>query len=118
MGTRHRIMNFYIRNLTLNCKKERDVLNFAQFNYYYGQMGAGKSTIARLIDFCLGGKLEYTPALQQEFVSATLEVEIKGSKLLLSRNYDENKIHAQWTENEQPYDVLIPARQAAGEVLP
>lgn len=111
-------MNFYIRNLTLNCKKERDVLTFAPFNYYYGQMGAGKSTIARLIDFCLGGKLEYTPALQQEFVSATLEVEVKGSKLLLSRNYDENKIHAQWTENEQPYDVLLPARQAAGEVLP
>lgn len=111
-------MNFSIRQLILNCKKERDALPFAQFNYYYGQMGAGKSTIARLIDFCLGGKLEYTPALQQEFVAATLEVEINGKTLLLTRHSEENKIHAQWTENEQPYDVLLPTRQAAGEVLP
>jgi hypothetical protein len=111
-------MNFSIRQLIVNCKKERDILPFTQFNYYYGQMGAGKSTIARLIDFCLGGKLEYTPALQQEFVSATLEVEINGNTLLLNRNSEENKVHAQWTEKEQPYDILIPARQAAGEVLP
>lgn len=111
-------MNFSIRQLILNCKKERDVLPFTQFNYYYGQMGAGKSTIARLIDFCLGGKLEYTPALQQEFVAATLDVVINGQTLLLTRHSEENKIHAQWTENEQPYDVLLPTRQAAGEVLP
>lgn len=111
-------MNLSIRQLIVNCKKERDILPFIQFNYYYGQMGAGKSTIARLIDFCLGGKLEYTPALQQEFVSATLEVAINGNTLLLTRNSEENKVHAQWTENEQPYDILLPARQAAGEVLP
>ena len=77
-------MNFYIHQLTLNCKKERDTLVFTQFNYFYGQMGAGKSTIARLIDFCLGGKLEYTPALQQEFVSATLEVVINAIKTIQS----------------------------------
>lgn len=111
-------MNFSIRQLTVNCKKERDILPFTQFNYYYGQMGAGKSTIARLIDFCLGGKLEYTPALQQEFVASTLEVVINGKTLLLTRHSEENKIHAQWTENDQPYDVLLPTRQAAGEVLP
>lgn len=111
-------MNLSIRQLIVNCKKERDILPFIQFNYYYGQMGAGKSTIARLIDFCLGGKLEYTPALQQEFVSATLEVAINGNTLLLTRNSEENKVHAQWTEKEQPYDILLPARQAAGEVLP
>jgi hypothetical protein len=111
-------MNFSIRQLTVNCKKERDILSFIQFNYYYGQMGAGKSTIARLIDFCLGGKLEYTPALQQEFVSATLEIVINGNTLLLTRNSEENKVHAQWTEKEQPYDILLPARKAEGEVLP
>jgi len=111
-------MNLSFRQLIVNCKKERDILPFTQFNYYYGQMGAGKSTIARLIDFCLGGKLEYTPALQQEFVSATLEVVTNGNTLLLTRNSEENKVHAQWTEKEQPYDILLPARQASGEVLP
>ena len=81
-------------------------------------MGAGKSTIARLIDFCLGGKLEYTPALQQEFVAASLELDIEGNDVFLNRRSEENKIHAQWTENQQPYDVLVPARQAEGEILP
>ncbi len=110
-------MNFHIRQLTLNCKKENDILTFSKFNYYYGPMGSGKSTIARLIDFCLGGKLEYTPALQQEFVSATLDIEINGTPLFLTRNSGENKIHAQWTEKDQPYDVLIPGKVANGEVL-
>lgn len=110
-------MNFFIRQLTLKCKKEQDTLTFSKFNYYYGPMGSGKSTIARLIDFCLGGKLEYTPALQQEFVSATLDVEINGVPLFLTRNSGENRIHSQWTEKDQPYDVLIPGRVANGEVL-
>jgi hypothetical protein len=71
-----------------------------------------------LIDFCLGGKLEYTPALQQEFVAASLELDIEGNDVFLNRRSEENKIHAQWTENQQPYDVLVPARQAEGEILP
>ena len=29
-------MNFFIRQLIVNCKKERDILPFTQFNYYYG----------------------------------------------------------------------------------
>jgi hypothetical protein len=111
-------MKVFIDRLLLDWKQGRDTLSFTKFNYYYGQMGAGKSTIARLIDFCLGGKLEYTPALQQEFVSATLDLKINGKELLLSRRTGENKLRAQWTENEQPYDVLIPARQAAGEMIP
>lgn len=111
-------MNLYINQLIVNCNKAREVLPFARFNYYYGQMGAGKSTIARLIDFCLGGKLDYTPALQQEFVSATLDLVVARNKLLLSRRSGENQIEAQWTEKDQPYDVLLPGRVAAGEVLP
>jgi hypothetical protein len=111
-------MNFTVSQLIVNCKKERDILRFTQFNYYYGPMGAGKSTISRLIDFCLGGDLEYTAALQQEFVSATLEILINETILLLTRNSEESKVHAQWTEKEQPYDVLLPARKAEGEVLP
>ncbi len=111
-------MKFTIRQLVVNCKKERDIITFTQFNYYYGPMGAGKSTISRLIDFCLGGDLEYTAALQQEFVSATLEVILNEGSLLLTRNSEESKIQAQWTEKEQPYEILIPARKAEGEVLP
>lgn len=111
-------MKFVIHKLHLDCKRERDELAFTRFSYYYGQMGAGKSTIARLIDFCLGGNLEYTPALQQEFVSATLDISIEGNDILLSRHSQENKIRAQWSQNGEQYDVLIPGRKAEGEVLP
>src|SRR5512146_3240123 len=110
-------MKFFIRQLVLNCKAAQETLKLSGFNYYYGQMGAGKSTIARLIDFCLGGRLEYTPALQQEFVSATLDLVIEGKSLLLTRNSGENKVEAQWTDGDQPYQILIPARSAEGEVL-
>src|ERR1035441_1048630 len=98
MGGGYRDMRLFLRQLTLSCKSEQENLVFTGFDYYYGQMGAGKSTIARLIDFCLGGSLEYTPALQQEFVAATLEVEIEGKSLRLTRNSKENQIRAQWTE--------------------
>jgi hypothetical protein len=110
-------MNLFIRQLVLNCKAAQETLRFTGFNYYYGQMGAGKSTIARLIDFCLGGKLEYTPALQQEFVAATMEVEIEGKTLLLSRNSKENQIRAQWNEEGQAHEVLLPTRLSVGEVI-
>ena len=111
-------MKLFIRQLTLSCKQEQETLSFTDFNYYYGQMGAGKSTIARLIDFCLGGALEYSLAIQEEFVAASLELEVEAKPLALSRNSGANHIRAQWSESQQAYDVLLPARQAGGEVLP
>ena len=84
-------------------------------------MGAGKSTIARLIDFCLGGDLgeaEMTPALQVEFVSTSLSLTVEGSPLILERNAGANFVRAQWTLDKEQFEVIIPARTAEGEVLP
>ena len=50
-------MNFHIKELHLSFKKGKETVQFADFTYFYGPMGAGKSTIARLVDFCLGGIL-------------------------------------------------------------
>lgn len=46
--------------------------------FLHGPVSTGKSTVARLVDYCLGGELENTPALQKEFVSAELSL-ILGS---------------------------------------
>lgn len=113
-------MNIRLLDIVITFKKSHERIEFKDFNYFYGQMGAGKSTIARLVDFCLGGELgeeEMTPALQSEFVSASLSLAINGSPLILERNTKSSHLRAQWSIDEEQYDVIIPARAAAGEVL-
>ncbi len=114
-------MNIRLTDLVIAFKKAHERIDFADFNYFYGQMGAGKSTIARLIDFCLGGDLgetEMTPALQTQFVSSSLSLKVAEISLVLERNANSNQVRARWSTPEQQYEVLIPARTAAGEVLP
>ena len=81
-------------------------------------MGAGKSSIARLVDFCLGGDLELTPALQSEFVGATLTLRVLDHPLTLHRDRGAHQIRAQWNQGSDVLDVVVPARVGAGEVLP
>jgi rubrerythrin len=114
-------MNIQLTDIVIAFKKAHERIDFADFNYFYGQMGAGKSTIARLIDFCLGGNLgeaEMTPALQTEFVSVSLSLKVAEFPLVLERNAHSNQLRAQWSAAEQQFEVLIPARNAGGEVLP
>ena len=114
-------MNIQLTDIVITFKKAHEQIDFKDFNYFYGQMGAGKSTIVRLIDFCLGGNLgktEMTPALQAEFVSASLSLKVAESPLVLERNAHSTKVRARWSAAEQQFEVLIPVRTAAGEVLP
>jgi len=113
-------MKLRIYTLDLAFKKEKEYIEFEDFNYFYGEMGAGKSTIARLVDFCLGGSLtekDMTPALQSEFVSASLSLKIEESQLNLRRDMGSNLIRAHWTFENEPIEIMIPARIARGEVI-
>lgn len=114
-------MNIQLTDIVIAFKKSHEQIDFKDFNYFYGQMGSGKSTIVRLIDFCLGGDLgetEMTPALQTQFVSASLSLKIENIPLVLERNANSNQVRARWSAAEQQFEVLIPARAAVGEVLP
>lgn len=114
-------MKFRLIDIDLAFKRLRERIAFTDFTYFHGQMGAGKSTIARLVDFCLGGHLgeaEMTPALQTEFVSASLSLEVEGVPLSLERHAHSNQIRARWTSNEEKFELLVPARAPDGEVLP
>lgn len=111
-------MNVQLDELRLDFKRTTEVIPFKHFTYFYGQMGAGKSSIARLIDYCLGGDLDYTPALQAEFISVTLLLHVEGIALLLMRERESNQVRAQWNNPDGFFDVVLPARTAKGEVLP
>jgi hypothetical protein len=107
-------MKFFIDELQINCKSSIELLKLTEFNYFHGRMGAGKSTIARLIDFCLGGRLAYTPALQAEFKSASIYLRVEGVAVILTRAANQNSVRAQWTKESDLFDIIVPAREPPG----
>lgn len=78
-------INFYALNL--NCKQSQETIDLAhQVIFFHGKVSSGKSSIARLINFCLGGSLERTIAIQKEVISVSLELAIGKYRVLLERN--------------------------------
>lgn len=110
-------MKFVLKSLVLDLRQGQEALTFADVSYFWGQMGAGKSSIAKLIDYCLGGTIQLSSALQAEFVGATLTVELERSVLSIERQRDANNVFASWTVDGDVHSVVIPARTAAGEVI-
>lgn len=104
--------------LTLDLKEAVEHIPFRRFTYFYGQIGAGKTSIARLVDYCLGGRFDPTPALQAEFVSATLELTVGTVLLQLRRDRGSEQVIAEWLQDGRQHSLAMPARRAAGEVLP
>ncbi len=114
-------MRVRLTELHLSFKKRKELIRFTDFSYFHGQIGSGKSTIARLVDFCLGGNLgesEMTPALQSEFVSASLQLEVEETLVDLRRDSTSNLIRANWKQGDDVIEVMVPARKAEGEVIP
>lgn len=111
-------MEFHLVSLILAFKKDTVTIPLAETSYFWGQMGAGKTSIARLIDYCLGGNIELSPALQNEFVSAKLTVKLKKGPLEIERGRDSNTVVVKWGEKEDAVQASIPARDAHGELIP
>jgi hypothetical protein len=111
-------MKFWLRSLVLSLRRGDVTIEFADVSYFWGQMGAGKTSIARLVDYCLGASIELSPAMQSEFVGATLNLSLKRGDLSLERPRESDRVIAQWDEGESAYHISLPARAAGGEVLP
>ncbi|PED91598.1 hypothetical protein CON43_01210 [Bacillus cereus] len=104
-------MNLKIEKLTLTCRKEIVEISFAKnITYFYGKMGAGKSTILQLIDYCLGNELIVTPALQQEFINAQLELMIGNNQVSLFREKGANQVQVEWIDSQEQevLNVIAP----------
>lgn len=75
--------------------------------FLYGPVGTGKSTVARLVDYCLGGDLERTPAVQQEFVSAQLYVDLGVYACTLERSAtDTQAMRVSWSRGEDEIESV------------
>lgn len=112
-------MRFILNSLKLMLRNDEVLIPFADITYFWGQMGAGKSSIARLIDYCLGGDIQLSPALQNEFVSATLSVSLSKASLTIERDRESDVVIARWKEaNSEEMQLALPARDARDEKLP
>ena len=111
-------MKLNIKKLHIELKRSTEVIEFPAISYFYGPIGSGKSSIARLIDYCLGANVEWPWALQQEFISAALELRLNDTDLTLHRPRDSGSVVASWSVGDEILQLSIPARVANGEVLP
>lgn len=94
-------MKLHLLSLKLICRHSEELVEFAQnVTFVHGTLSLGKSTVARLIDFCLGGDLELTTAIQRELVGVQLSLIIGKHDVLIERNRGENLLRVAWTEPE------------------
>lgn len=110
-------MKFRLKSLNIQFRKALERLDLsAQVSFFHGQISTGKSTIARLIDYCLGGTLHSTPALNQEFVSVQLNVQIGSYEALFDREgLHATNVRVTWRD-DQGNNASVLAPTAAGEV--
>lgn len=104
-------MNVRLRRLALRTRQTIEEVTFATaVTFLYGPVSTGKSTVARLIDFCLGGNLERTPAIQQEFVSVELSILLGSNECTIERGaFDTQSVRVTWTPLEgEPQSVNAP----------
>ena len=110
-------MNINITTLIINCRASEELINFSDFNYIYGKISSGKSSVVRLIDYCFGGKIEFTPAFQSEFISAILKLNINNIPVEIEREINSEIVRVNWTVEQEKNTVLLPARQPGGEKI-
>ena len=111
-------MKIQLKRLRLEFRKATEAIEFPQVSYFFGPIGSGKSSIARLIDFCFGAEVEWTPVLQQELVTASLELTLSDTSVTIHRTRDSRMVVVAWTEGSETLQLTLPAREARGEVLP
>jgi hypothetical protein len=113
------MMYIHFKTLSLQCKQIKEVLDLTQqVTFFHGKIGSGKSSIARLINFALGGSLEKTSAIQAEAVSVTLELEVGDYQVLLERNiFTDNYITATCLDQQQKaFTVNAPIQNATSPI--
>lgn len=92
-------MNILFRYLSIHTKRTTEQIDFSEsVTFLHGPVSTGKSTVARLIDYCLGGDLERTPAIQQEFISAELSLVLGQHDCTIERAADDTQnVRVTWS---------------------
>ena len=105
-----------MESLVLFCKQSEERVRFGRrLSFFHGEMSTGKSTIAELIDYCLGGSLQKTPAIQSELVGVQLQAIVGDTALLIERNPNTTtSVEVSWEHDGESGRENLPI--AAGEV--
>ena len=109
-------MKIKLEKLNIETRRESVTIQFNKFNYFWGPIGTGKSTIARLILYCFGRDMKETPALHKEFISVSLYLQIEDYNVLIERKKEENSLTVTFRKKDpsEPYSCRIPARTSSG----
>lgn len=110
-------MNIRLTHLVLRTRKTTEEIRFSKtVTFLYGPIGKGKSTVARLVDYCFGGDLERTPAIQQEFVSVVLGAKLGEYECTFERGAEDTQaVRVSWTRGEDDFGS-VNAPLSAGEM--
>jgi uncharacterized Zn finger protein (UPF0148 family) len=108
-------MNIKLLSLVLQCRQSQEILDFSpQVSFFHGEMSAGKSSVARLIDYCLGARrIEETTAIRKELVSVELTAQIEGFRVAFERTAEASgSIQVTWSaDDENELSVLAPLQE-------
>lgn len=110
-------MNIRLNHLVIRTRHTTETVRFSEkVTFLYGPVGTGKSTVARLVDYCFGGHLERTPAIQQEFVSVVLGAKLGDYECTLERGAEDTQVvRVTWTIGEDEFGS-VNASLSAGDV--
>lgn len=109
-------MKVTLVELTLTTRKTVERIQFSPtVTFLYGPVGTGKSTVARLIDYCFGGDLEQTPAIQREFVAVRLAVDLGPHRCEIERGArDTTSVRVSWSSLDLPAESVVAPLGAEG----
>ncbi len=113
-------MNVHFSHLELNCRASVERVDFSpQVTFIHGPVGTGKSTVARLVDFCLGGSLTRTSALRNELLAARLKARIGEYEVLFERELEQTtSVRVTWEKgNQDRGSALAPLQQSESPIL-
>lgn len=96
-------MKIQLRQLKVRTRQTTELVDFSPVvSFFHGPVSTGKSTIARLVDYCFGGDLEQTPAIRQEFVASELLADIGVFQVQLERGaHDTSNVRVTWSDGAQ-----------------
>ena len=111
-------MIFSLQRLVLQFGKSREEIDLTRHvSIFHGKISSGKSTIAKVVDACLGGSLPQIPAFKQEFVSAELSAVIGSNEVLFERSAGSRQVQVTWINSAgEGTSVVAPIDNAEAPI--
>jgi hypothetical protein len=93
------MMDIRLRHLEVVTTSTKEQFSFEPLAVFlHGPIGAGKSSVARLIDYCFGGRIERTVAIQRHFIAVRLRLHIRGFTVEIERGAeDAGSVRVTWS---------------------